>query len=83
MMKLFIKEKGVNMDLEAKPIIKKLELAVQVAKEGKSPLLKGQWVPTDILETIIADYYREWNSMCDEHYKDYLKNKENKNETIN
>ena len=58
MMKLFIKEKGVNMDLDALPIIKRLELAVKIAKErkNKSTLLKGEWVSTDILETIIADY---------------------------
>ena len=73
------------MDLDALQIIKRLELAVKIAKErkNKSTLLKGEWVPTDILETIIADYYKEWNSMCDEHYKDYLKKKENKNAIIN
>ena len=36
MMKLFIKEKGVNMDLDALPIIKRLELSVKIAKDRKN-----------------------------------------------
>lgn len=69
------------MDLPALKIIEKLEIAVGIADErkDKNSLLKGDWIPKDIIKNIITDYYKEWDSMCDEHYKDYKINREKKN----
>ena len=76
------------MDLDARQVILELEKIVEITKvlakpKDKSSVLRGEWIPTKSIENLIADYYKKWNEMCEEHYKDYLKRKGKKDETTN
>ena len=75
------------MDLNALTIIKKLEILIDIAEtqrknckdKNASGVAKGEWTPITLIKQIVADYYKEWDKMCDEHHKDYLKRKGEKN----
>ena len=74
------------MDLNAKPIIERLQIAVDVSKEMSKDddILKGKWIPLSLIEKIIEDYNVDLEIMEEQHDKDCNPNNmENKNGTKN
>tara|TARA_Y100001972_G_scaffold128691_1_gene191062 strand:- start:1348 stop:1566 length:219 start_codon:yes stop_codon:yes gene_type:complete len=69
------------MDLDANWIVKRLRIAVEISEENKTEndLLKGKWIPVDVIKTIISDYDKAWEDMAEQHYED-VKGKEVDNE---
>tara|TARA_R100000278_G_C5476294_1_gene166544 strand:+ start:3873 stop:4091 length:219 start_codon:yes stop_codon:yes gene_type:complete len=70
------------MDLDANWIVKRLRIAVEISEENRTEndLLKGKWVPIELIKNIISDYDKAWEKMAEEHYED-VKGKEVKDET--
>lgn len=63
------------MDLDANWIVKRLRIAVEISEENKTEndLLKGKWIPVDVIKTIISDYDKAWEDMAEQHYEDMRK----------
>ena len=60
------------IDLNARPIIERLEIAVDVAKQTSkdNDILNGKWVPISMIESIIEDYKNDLKTLEEQHDKD-------------